>query len=150
MRRKIAPPNYLPVKLPSPNYLPVKHHGLDLHYFTKKKVGRIYRLQFHFSNTSNNWLGCITASDRPGVQTPDTERVSAQSGQRKGGPRHYDLRAEVWRGCTPKVSEFEGSSEPSPVRFVGGGAHPRADLEGGSVPIFSISVTWYRGPGFDS
>ena len=85
----------------------------------------------------------------------DTVRVSAQSGQRgekgrKGGPRHYDLRAEVWRGCTPKVSEFEGSSEPSPVRFVGGGAHPRADLEGGSVPIFFISVTWYRGPGFDS
>ena len=65
--------------------------------------------------------------------------MSAQSGQRgekgrKGGPRHYDLRTEVWRGCTPKVSEFEGSSEPSPVRFVGGGAHPRTDLEGGSVP----------------
>ena len=99
-----------------------------------------------------------------GVQTPDTERVSAQSGQReqgdrdtvrvsaqsghrKGGPRHYDLRTEVWRGCTPKVSEFEGSSEPSPVRFVGGGAHPRTDLEGGSVPknsyIFSPSHTVY-------
>ena len=56
-------------------------------------------------------------------------------------------RTEVWRGCTPKVSEFEGSSEPSPVRFVGGGAHPRTDLEGGSVPknsyIFSPSHTVY-------
>ena len=102
-----------------------------------------------------------------GVQTPDTERVSAQSGQReqgdrdtvrvsaqsghrKGGPRHYDRRTEVWRGCTPKVSEFEGCCEPSPIRFVGGGAHLKTDLEGGSVPIFFISVTWYRGSGFDS
>ena len=68
--------------------------------------------------------------------TGDTVRVSAQSGHRKGGPRHYDRRTEVWRGCTPKVSEFEGCSEPSPIRFVGGGAHLKTDLEGGSVPTF--------------
>ena len=108
----------------------------------------------------------IHTSNQPGVQTPDTERVSAQSGQReqgdrdtvrvsaqsghrKGGPRHYDLRAEVWRGCTPKVPEFEGSSEPSPVRFVGGGAHPRTDLEGGSVPYIlsppshTVYMVWF-------
>ncbi len=73
--------------------------------------------------------------------------MSAQSGQRGEKretwvSRHYDLRTEVWRGCTPKVSEFEGCSEPSPVRFVGGGAHLRTDLEGGSVPIvqFHFSV----------
>ena len=100
---------------------------------------------FMFQTQSEDWLRCITASNQPGVQTPDTERVSAQSGQReqgdrdtvrvsaqsghrKGGPRHYDRRTEVWRGCTPKVSEFEGCSEPSPIRFVGGGAHLKTDL----------------------
>ena len=80
--------------------------------------------------------------------------MSAQSGQRGEKretwvSRHYDLRTEVWRGCTPKVSEFEGCSEPSPVRFVGGGAHPRTDLEGGSVPYIlsppshTVYMVWF-------
>jgi hypothetical protein len=63
----------------------------------KIKVGRIYRLQFPLTNTSAtnaDWLKDESHIRPPGVQTPDTERVStkppdtvrvsAQSGQGRG------------------------------------------------------------------
>ena len=72
---------------------------------------------FHTTTKRKNaeWLRMNHTSNQPGVQTPDTERVSAQSGQReqgdrdtvrvsaqsghrKGGPRHYDLRTELGGG----------------------------------------------------
>ena len=50
------------------------------------EVGRIYRLQVPLPSTSAtnaDWLKDASHIRPPGVQTPDTERVSAQSGQRK-------------------------------------------------------------------
>ncbi len=48
-----------------------------------------------------------------GVQTPDPERGSVQSGQKEKEKRemwyvsrHYEPRTEVWRGGTPKVRKL--------------------------------------------
>jgi hypothetical protein len=57
------------------------------------EVGRIYRLQVPLPSTrptNADWLKDASHIRPPGVQTPDTERVSAQSGQKGRGsnPRH--------------------------------------------------------------
>ena len=50
---------------------------------------------------------------------------------------------------TKNGSEFEGCNEPSPVRFVAW-VHTKNGSVGRRRSIFFSSVTWYRGPGFDS